>query len=156
MSEENDKDEIKINDHPFYNPLDNRTERKILQKLVEICGFDTNIGIIDYFPDACSIQIGIIDDTEEKIDKMPPRFSKKSTISIYLSTYDDPIHHDKKMDLVTMKKILIPLLNNWIEVADFLIQNYIESVEKEKETITSNQIETCKEALKHWKELFKN
>ena len=32
MSEENDKDEIKINDHPFYNPLDNRTERKILQK----------------------------------------------------------------------------------------------------------------------------
>jgi len=155
MSKEDNKDEIKINDHPFYNPLDNRTERKILQKLVEICGFDTNIGIIDYFPDACSIQIGIIDNGEVQNKNKEPIFLKKTTISIYLNSKHDPIDHHK-LDLITMKKILIPLLNNWIEVADFLIQNYIESVEKEKETITSNQIETCKEALKHWKELFKN
>ena len=49
---------VQINDHPFYQMPESITEKTILEKLTEICGFDTTIGVVDYFPDSPIIKKG--------------------------------------------------------------------------------------------------
>lgn len=113
---------IKINDHPFYQDPRFVTEKQILEKLTEICGFDTSIGVIDHFPSAPAVHIGfVLPQREEEKQKSIPILTSK--LSIYL-TDRNPIKIPEDFRFFPTRKILVPLVKNWIQVATFLIDFY--------------------------------
>ncbi len=134
---------IQINNHPFYRDSRFEKEKKILEKLVQICGFDTTIGSVSYLETAPTINIGIVDEKETQKDKIPV-FKAGSTITLSLVLKDKPIYFPANISIEILRKIVAPLLNNWIEVSTFLISVYKQELGKE----------ICLENLNYWKEIF--
>ncbi|MEN9338553.1 MAG: hypothetical protein RI945_278 [Candidatus Parcubacteria bacterium] len=142
--------DIKINDHPFYQDPRFATEKKILEKLTEICGFDTSIGVIDYFPKTPSIEIGFIGEQSEK-EKFKNMPLLKSSIHIYPTSGGQlgPLQLPEDLSFLAVRKILVPLIQNWIEVVTFLIEFYEAQPEANK-----GFLETSKKSLEIWKKDF--
>ncbi len=141
--------EIKINDHPFYKDPRFVTEKIILERLTQICGFDTTIGVIDYFPGAPSLEIGFINEKVEKEEKMPI-FENDSKITIYLnSDHLNPFVLPKDLSFEVLRKIVTPLIINWVEVATFLV-NFYASI---KESHLSFSLSSLR-SLEVWKKNF--
>jgi len=132
---------VQINNHSFYQDPRFKTEKEILEKLTEICGFDTTIGVVDYFPDSPTVDIGILEDLQE--DGKMPSFKKDSKITIYL-TATECLMNFQNLSLEAMRIILGPLIINWIDVSDFLIDYYFKNNGSEMFK------ERCLENFKTW------
>ena len=111
--------DIKINSHPFFHGEHGQTERELLLKLTPLCNWDTSVGIIDYLPDAPSLQIGIVDKTKITPGQMP---SFTQSIYIRLSSRENPLDFITNCDPEFCKKVLNPLFKNWIIFAELIIQ----------------------------------
>ncbi len=140
--------EIKINDHPFYKDSRFVTEKIILERLTQICGFDATIGVIDYFPQTPSIEIGLLlDVSPEEASKNIPIFKKNSKITIYLNSHhENPFVFTKDLSFEALKKIVTPLVLNWVEVASFLVNFYASMKESDLSFSAS-----CLRSLEVWK-----
>jgi len=141
---------IKINGHHIYQDSRFITEKTILENLVKICGFSTEVGVIDFFPDTPTIQIGFVEKEEE--GKMP-MFKKGSRIEIHLVSASDshmPFEFPKNLSYEALYKIVIPLALNWIEVATFLGKYYESNKDHNK-----SFLELSLKRLKIWKEEIK-
>lgn len=148
------KNIIKINDHPFYQDPRFVTEKKILERLTEICGFDDSIGVIDSFPDAPVIEIGFIKEgTEEERKNKMPSFKSRSKITIYLTggSSEGPFSIPEELSFHAIRKILVPLVQHWLEVVTFLVEFYGTDPKSKK-----HFLDTCKKSLKIWKKEFGN
>ncbi len=133
---------IKINNHPFYQDSRFETEKKILEKLTEICKWDTTVGVLDFYHDVPSLNIGIVNEKETSKRKIPI-FEVNTTLTIALSSKDQPVQLSSDMPFHVLNKIVTPLLINWIEIATFLISFYEGDLAKE----------LCEENLRYWKSL---
>ena len=115
----------KIKNHPIYNKPNFKTEREILLKLTEICGFDQEFGIIDYFSDSPTIDIGIIDQERIENRKMPC-FQKgtKVQIKLFFLSENNPIYLFDGLSFAGMNTIILPILQNLKEIMRFLTSYY--------------------------------
>lgn len=137
---------IKISDHPFYKDSRFVTEKIILERLTQICGFDATIGVIDYFPGSPSLEIGFINEKVEKEGNMPI-FKNDSKITIYLNSHHlNPFVLPKDLSFEALRKIVTPLVVNWVEVASFLV-NFYASIKKSDSSFSAS----CLRSLEIWK-----
>ncbi len=134
---------VEINKHPIYQDPRFITEKTILEKLVQICGFDTSVGVVDFYHKVPTVQIGFIDE-ENNVEGQMPSFVRGSSIEIALTDSFEPIKLPKKLSFKALQKIVVPWAKNWIEVTTFLINFYEGELGKE----LSN------ENLKEWKKEF--
>ena len=142
---------LKINNHPFYQDPINNLDKRILEKIIQICefDFDESVGIINYFP---IIQIGFL---SEILDfKSIPSFKEGSMIRIHLSfskaytIFDVP----KGANFEIVEKIINPIRQNWLEISTSLIHIY-EDYEKGNE-FYELILDSCVRSLEIWKKEF--
>ena len=126
--------DTQINKHHIYSDPRFITEREILTRLTEICGFDTTIGVIDYYHDSPTLEIGIVDESKNTPGQMPS-FKENTRINIALIKMakdgDNPLELPAHICFDALQKIVVPLVTHWMEVAKFLIEYYQGELGKE-------------------------
>ncbi len=142
----------KINSHPFYQDPRFVTEKQILEKLTEICGFDDTVGIIDYFPKTPAIDIGfILEQSKEEQEVSVPILKKGSSIKIFLNSgsWLNPFTISEELSFEATRKILVPLVQHWLEVITFLVEFY-----GKEEKCDKLFLKTSLKSLEEWKKEF--
>ncbi len=121
------RSDVAINNHPIYTNPKFRTEREILLNLTQICGLDTSIWVIDYYPDAPTVEIGIIDESAEREGKMP-FFKDNTKIVIHMTWLQladrNPIDLPQDITFPALQKIVLPITANFENVMNFLVNHY--------------------------------